>query len=219
MTQGIPCSRCGVVIADGRTATQHVICPIDVTSMGRGDLLDELTRLHGIVTDLSLQNRHMFDNLTATQARCTELLEEVRAARRDAEPPPPTSTEEVWGYSESEFGVLKGECPTREAAIAEGMEELTDSFWIARGRHPDPARYFNVYKMFDDAADIAMDEAGDATSSWPYGALSLDKMNEFAKLVHTWMRKHAPCRFWVAVGEPEFIFRAVKRDDPSSENN
>lgn len=201
----------------------------DLTSMGRSELLDEVARLRADLADaertcqsIDFEYEAMLANLTATQTRCTELLEEVRALRADqvVTVPPPVrpatvygtvpglprsaNTEHVWGYAHSEDGEFHEAGVTREAAVLTGKDESGGAdFWIAVGRRPDPSEYLDVDGMVERAADAAYDEAGDVAESWP--TPTKEALQELRGIVGDWARRHIPCRFWIVTGMPELV--------------
>lgn len=190
----------------------------DLTSMGRSELLDEVARLRADIADaertrqsINFEYEAMVGNLSATQDRCTELIEEVRSLRRGVEavepiPAPPTR-EELWGYSAIFEGPYQEAGPTRESAIAEGAAFTADgeSFWICAGHRPDPAEFFSVcdFDFVTQAGENAVNDAGDVVGDWP--ALNDSAMVDLDNLIADWARRHAPCRFWVLDGTPEQI--------------
>lgn len=48
----------------------------------RSELLETIEHLYAIILRLERDNADLSDNLTSVQARCSELLEEVRGLRR-----------------------------------------------------------------------------------------------------------------------------------------
>ncbi len=119
-----------------------------------------------------------------------------------------STADSPWGYSDITCPERWGHAISREEAIAAGRNEYEGKpFYIISGQYPSPATFMpDAEDIIEMATERAHDNAGEIADEWPDA--TPEATAELDGLLSAWAHKHAPVRFWLAVGEPERIDRA-----------
>lgn len=129
----------------------------------------------------------------------------------------PTPGEETWGYSaEPDAEHYSGALATREEAIGEAIVELElepgETFYIIRGRWPDPAEAMPSAGMVIDWARDALPDAYCVEDQEL--ELKAGGEEELARLLTDWARRNLSLSCWVSVAKAEAITVPPREEQP-----
>lgn len=114
---------------------------------------------------------------------------------------------DTWGYSnEQEAEHYHGACSTREEAIAEAVVELDlqpgDTFYVIRGRWPDPSECMPDAERILDWAQDSLPDVWNVEDQELEVTGGTEELNEFLR---DWARRNLKLSCWVAVDKAEAI--------------